>query len=148
MKYCPNPSCRHTKRHKRAAEFLDHVETCNDCGMAVVPRDELDSEDTRLRVAAFHEQRSNEAREDKEAEDEVRGENANVDLGTGIALVVLGLALFFGPMFIQRADGQTGTFLIAIAPMAYGIYRIERGLSARRLRNARVKAPTGGPYRT
>ena len=46
-------------------------------------------------------------------------------------LLALGAALIFIPMFMTDSQGNTRIF-IAIGPMAYGVMRLERGLSARK----------------
>jgi len=33
---CPNPECPYQKRHHQAAEYRDGIETCSDCGSALV----------------------------------------------------------------------------------------------------------------
>jgi hypothetical protein len=32
MKYCPNPACPHLLDTGKAAEFLDEIQACSDCG--------------------------------------------------------------------------------------------------------------------
>ena len=37
MKHCPNQDCGNLTRHSVVAEFLDTVDVCADCGVALVP---------------------------------------------------------------------------------------------------------------
>jgi hypothetical protein len=151
MKYCPNPSCRHARRFKSPAEFADRATSCNDCGMDLVARDELDTDDTKLRVQAFHDRRAraDAAIDDAEAREIDLAASARVDIITGIVLFVLGALLFVLPMIIADSTGGTKVFLITIPAMGYGIYRLERGLSTRRaLRAKQPSSPAAGPYRT
>lgn len=37
MKHCPNPDCASFERSGRAAEFVDAIETCSDCGARLEP---------------------------------------------------------------------------------------------------------------
>jgi hypothetical protein len=154
VKYCPNPSCRHMRKHKSPAEFADRAKVCNDCNITLVTREELHTDETKLLVQAFHDAKSRaDHASDGDGDDAATVDDATaratVDLTTGAALFVLGLALFVGPMFIADSNGVTKVFLIAIAPMGYGVYRLERGLSARRALGAKKRrAPAAGPYRT
>lgn len=132
MKYCPNRACRHARRFGSPAEFAERATTCNDCGMDLVLRDELATEATASRVKAFHARARAEqeaAAEGSSAVDPIA--TARIDLTTGIVLLALGAALIIVPMFMTDSQGNTRIF-IAIGPMAYGMMRLERGLSARR----------------
>lgn len=48
MKYCPGPACPHRSRVHHAAEFLDTVKVCADCGTELVSELDLASAEIAL----------------------------------------------------------------------------------------------------
>ena len=48
VKYCPGPSCPHRSRVNHAAEFLDSVAVCSDCGAELVSELDLASAEIAL----------------------------------------------------------------------------------------------------
>ena len=56
---------------------------------------------------------------------------AQTDVTTGMALIGLSVAIPVISYVISFATGG-GTYIVSIAPLLYGLYRLNRGLSARR----------------
>jgi hypothetical protein len=119
-------------RGRGPAEFLDRATVCNDCGMDLVVEDALATEETKRKVISFYEAqaRAIDAAASGDAAADVAAPG-RLDLLTGIALLALGVLIFFGLPFFTDSMGGTRVG-IAIGPMIYGMMRLVRGLDARK----------------
>jgi hypothetical protein len=115
MKYCPNANCRHRATAGSQAEYLDHVLACADCGTALV----TDSGSmVRLPV-------SSKDAESSVSRQELREQQATSDVRNGVFGLLAGVAITVGTIIFPT---ERGASLFAWGPMAYGLFRLARGL--------------------
>ena len=132
MKYCPNPVCPYQLRRGGAAEFLDRATVCSDCGIELVDKDALTTEETAQAVAAWHGARE-EAAESPAAKDGAA--QRRLDITTGVVLIGLSVVLLVGSYMVATSMGG-GRFFIAFGPFVYGVVRLGRGLDGKSSSNA------------
>lgn len=129
MKYCPNPACSYLRRHpgRGPAEFLDRATVCNDCGIALVDRGALGSEDTARAVSSWHAERSDRA----ETSAPSSGNPGRLDVATGLSLIALSIALLVGS-YVTAISMGGGSYFVAFGPFIYGMIRLTRGMDAQK----------------
>jgi hypothetical protein len=130
VKYCPNPSCPHRLRVRGAAEFLAHITHCSDCGAELVVESEREA------AEAFYANRSVEAgpyrgSAPKEIVKASAPDRSKHDVMTGLAFI--GGGVLFSVICVLATLGSVhgARSWIAVGPIGYGIYRLDRGRSAR-----------------
>ena len=117
MKYCPNAECRHRVASGSQAEYLDRIETCADCGAALVLEPGS--------LIALQPPPSATLDESAETQADLRSQQARQDVRTGVFGILAGLVITFGTIMFPN---EHGTSLIAWGPIGYGLYRLIRGL--------------------
>lgn len=101
------------------AEYLDHVAACADCGAALV---EAPGSMVQLPPSTSTE---DESTEPEEGPEELQKRQARSDVLTGVFGILAGAAITIGTMVFPT---ERGTYLFAWGPIAYGAYRLGRGL--------------------
>ena len=146
VRYCPNPSCPHRRqdvwlglwwrasRRRSAAEFLDHVAVCNECGTQLVGEDG---------VRAAEPEKNALATEDH-AETGDDSSEARINVGTGLVLIGLSILLAMSTCAGSASAGG-GHIMLPLGPSVYGLYRLSKGLNAMKLARAAeaLKASAG-----
>lgn len=122
MKYCPNANCRHRLTSGSQAEYLDRVAVCADCGAELVA-----APGTVVQVPSAPVTHEDSAESAHGAED-AQERRARSDVLTGVFGILAGAAITFGTMVFPT---ERGTSLVAWGPIAYGVYRLVRGLEGR-----------------
>lgn len=119
MKYCPNANCGHRMTSGTQAEYLEHVAACADCGAALVATPGAMVQLPPSTLA------QGDSTEPEEGPDDLRQRRARSDVRTGVFGILAGLAITAGTMVFPT---EQGTYLFAWGPIAYGVYRLARGL--------------------
>jgi hypothetical protein len=122
MKHCPNANCRHRALSGSQAEYLDHVATCADCGAALV------AERGSLVQLPSSTLTQGDPTGSEETPESLRDRQATLDVRTGVFGILAGLAITFGTIMFPTVSG---TSLLAWGPIAYGVFRLVRGLERR-----------------
>lgn len=128
MKLCPNPICPHRLRRGAPAEFLDRATVCNDCGIALVDERAFGTSETAQAVSAWHGERERLAASDTKADTSAP---RRLDIVTGVALIALSAVLLVGSYMAAVSMGG-GSYVIAVGPFIYGMFRLVRGLDAKK----------------
>ena len=126
MKYCPGPSCPHRSRVHHAAEFLDTVVVCSDCGAELVSEHDLASAEIALATQGVagasgiyrQARRGGLQRRAKSGEPEHARRVARASLVGGVVLMGVGCAL------ISLTGGRQNVLLLG--PIVYAAYRFTR----------------------
>lgn len=131
MKYCPNPRCPHLQHSREPAEFVETASTCNDCGMTLVAKEALGTDETRVAVEAFH------AEVRREVEARVADGTASMEDAAPGRMDFIMAALFFAGAGIvayvaYSHDGGLGRTAAVISGIFFGVRRILSGVAARR----------------
>jgi hypothetical protein len=130
VKYCPNPECPHRERGSGPAEFLEGTSACNDCGMTLVPKDALDTEETRAMVAAFH------ADQRREVAARVDDGNASIeDAAPGRIHFIMAAVFLAAGISVFFIDGGKSRIAGAIIAFVFAGRRIAMALRERREAN-------------
>ena len=118
MKYCPNTNCRHRATSGSQAEYLDHVAACADCGAPLVagPGSLVELLATSMQDGSA---------ESDESPEDLRELQARLDVRTGVFGILAGVAITLGTIIFPT---ERGTSLVAWGPIAYGVFRLVRGL--------------------
>jgi len=120
MKYCPNAICGHRLTSHSQAEYLDHVAKCADCGAALV------AEPGALVQLPPTTSTQEDSTAPEEGPEELRQRQARLDVLTGVFGMLAGAVITAGTMAFPT---ERGTYLFAWGPIAYGGYRLVRGLT-------------------
>jgi len=123
MKYCPNANCRHRATSGSQAEFLDHVALCADCGAALVA-----APGSLVQLPPAPTPTQADPTESDEHPEDHRERQARLDVRTGVFGILAGLAITVGTIMFPT---ERGTSLFAWGPIAYGVFRLARGLDRR-----------------
>lgn len=118
MKYCPNANCRHREASGSQAEYLDHVAVCADCGAALVA--EAGSWVALTPRAAVHDEAKA-----SEPDEDLRDRQARKDVRAGMFAISAGMFITLVTIVVPTERGEV---LLAWGPIAYGAYRLVRGL--------------------
>jgi hypothetical protein len=121
MKYCPNADCRHRVTCGSQAEYLDHVTACPDCGAALVA-----NPGSLVRLSSTLTQED--VIESAAPPEDERQRQARLDVRTGAFGILAGVAITIGTIMFPT---ERGTSLFAWGPIAYGVFRLVRGLERR-----------------
>lgn len=126
VKYCPDPSCPHRARVHKAAEFLDSIAVCSDCGAELVREYDLAGAEVALATkgvagasSVYRQARRGglQRRVDRGDVEHAR-RVARASLVGGIVLLGLGCAL------VSLTGGRQNVLLIG--PIFYAAYRFAR----------------------
>jgi hypothetical protein len=126
VKYCPDPSCPHRSRVHKAAEFLDTVAVCSDCGAELVREGDLAAAEIALATqgvpgasSVYRKSRSGGLQRPANPGDREHARRvAKVSLVGGIVLLGMGCAL------VSLSGGRQN--LLLIGPIVYAAYRFSR----------------------
>jgi hypothetical protein len=118
MKYCPNANCWHRATSGSQAEYLDHVAACADCGASLIAGPgslvELPTRATQ-----------DDSVDSDEPPEDLRERQARLDVRTGVFGILAGVAITVGTIIFPT---ERGSSLLAWGPIAYGVFRLVRGL--------------------
>jgi hypothetical protein len=123
VKYCPDRSCPHRSRVRRAAEFLDQVAVCSDCGAELVREGDLGSAEIALATrevsgaaSVYRESRRGGLRRRADPVDRAHARRvARASLVGGAVLLGLGCGLVWWSGGHQNA--------VLLGPIFYAAYR-------------------------
>ena len=118
MKYCPNANCPHRATSGFQAEYLDRIAACADCGASLVAGP---GSLVKLPTRATQDDLA----ESEEPPEDLRERQARLDVQTGVFGIVAGLVITVGTIIFPT---ERGTSLLAWGPIAYGVFRLARGL--------------------
>jgi hypothetical protein len=126
VKYCPGPSCPHRSRVHQAAEFLDTIAVCSDCGAELVSERDLASAEIALATQGVagasgiyrQARRGGLKRRANPSDPEHARRVARASLVGGIVLMGMGCAL------ISLTGGRQSVLLVG--PILYAAYRFTR----------------------
>jgi len=126
VKYCPGPLCPHRSRIHQAAEFLDTVTVCSDCGAELVSELDLASAEIALATQGVagtssvyrQARRGRLKRRPNPVDPEHARRVARASLVGGVVLMGLGCAL------VSLTGGRQNVLLLG--PILYAGYRFAR----------------------
>jgi hypothetical protein len=126
VKYCPDLSCPHRSRVHKAAEFLDAVKVCSDCGAELVGEFDLTSAEIALATQGVP-GASSVYRKARRGGLRPRGRGGDVEHARRIAKASLvgGIVLLgMGCALMALTGGRQNVLLIG--PILYVAYRFTR----------------------